>query len=439
MGLLKENKNFFKLWLGQLVSILGDQIHFIALMVLIQNVFGNIVVTGTVMMVTALPKIIFSPFAGVFVDRWSLKKTMVVSDLIRMVLVGLIPILFYLIESPSMSIILILTFLISTVSVFFYPAKSASIPTLVEKDKLLEANSLSGTTQMMISLLGLLGGAVLVSMIGTTMAFILDASTFLISAIAISFINYPAKQKELSNSEEAAKSYENQEKSTYLTELKLGAKYVAKDQVLRFMLSFFTTIMLIAGALNVLFFAYIEDVLHQDASTIGYIMGANMIGMIIGMLTIPKVAGKVSKVKLLVWSTIIFAFTFSSFSWVNQLALAIPLMVVNGVGNGILNISSSTIFQEYIQENMRGRVFSVLDSIVNSAAMISMLPAAWLAQQYGVENIFRTAAIFILIVFVLSVRKAGVISVLLEEHNQVERLSKEENELQVANAGVNSI
>ena len=79
-------------------------------------------------------------------------------------------------------------------------------------------------------------------------------------------------------------------------------------------------------------------------------------------------------------------------------------MLINGIGNGMLNIASNTIFQEYIKENMRGRVFSVLDSVTNSAAIISMLPAAWLAQQFGVENIFRAAGI---ILFVYSSKEEG--------------------------------
>lgn len=398
MSMIWNNKNFVKLWFGQLVSILGDQIHFIALMVLIQNFFGDIVVTGTVMMVTALPKVLFSPFAGVLVDRWPLKMTMIVSDLIRMVLVLLIPLLFFVAETPNMTIIFVLTFLISTVGVFFYPAKTASIPTLVEKENLLTANSISGTTQMIISLAGLLGGAVLIALTGTTVAFIFDASTFLISAISVSFIQYPKKKMEAET--------ENNNVS-YLSELKSGAKYVVGDKLLRFMLIFFTSIMLIGGAVNVSILAYVEDVLKMDVSNIGYLFSANMVGMIIGMALITKITKKYPKEKLLIWSTFIFSISITNIAWTDQLYLVIPFMVINGLGNGILNVVSSTIFQEYVKESMRGRVFSVVDAVVNSAAVLSMLPAAWLIKTFSVETVLFSAGVLVFIIFIIGIKKAN--------------------------------
>lgn len=401
MRALWNNKNYLKLWFGQSVSIIGDQLHFIALMVLIQETFGNIIITGSILMVSALPKVLFSPFAGVLIDRWSLKRTMVISDLLRMVLVLLIPFMFYYLELTNMTLVLVITFLISTVSVFFYPAKSASIPTLVEKENLLKANSLSGTTQMVLALFGLLGGALLVAIIGTTTAFIIDSITFLISAIFIALIKFPQKDK-------SAKK-ESLSTKVYLKELKQGANYIVNNQILRFMLSFFAAIMLLGGALNVLLFAYVEEVLKQDASYIGYLMSANMVGMIIGIALIPKITKRYPKEKLLVWSTLIFAIAISSLAFTTNEAIVLSLMVVQGLGNGILNIVASTMFQEYIDENMRGRVFSVIDATVNSAAMLSMLPAAWLAQTFGVTNVVLTIAVLIFIIFVISLKKVNII------------------------------
>lgn len=393
-----QNKNFVKLWIAQAISIFGDQIHFIALMVLIQNFFGDILVTGTVMLVAALPKVIFGPFVGVLIDRWSLKKTMVISDILRAILVLSIPFLFYVLETTSMTVILIITFLISTISVFFYPAKSASIPTLVAKDKLLTANSISATTQTSISLLGLLGAAVLVAVIGTTWAFIIDTASFIASALAVSLIKYPKKE---------TKTKEKLDAKLYMSELKIGLKYIINDKVLRFMLSFFISLMLIGGAINISYFAYIDQVLKEDASIIGYIYGANMIGMLIGVTLIPKIVKKYPKEKLLVWSTLIFAFTVSSIAWVDTLTLVIPIMVINGLGNGILNVVSNTIFQENVKETMRGRVFSVIDALVSSAAIISMLPAAWLAQKFGVTNVFTAAGILIFFLFIISFKRVN--------------------------------
>lgn len=300
-----------------------------------------------------------------------------------------------------MTLVLVITFLISTVSVFFYPAKSASIPTLVEKENLLKANSLSGTTQMVLALFGLLGGALLVAIIGTTTAFIIDSITFLISAIFIALIKFPQKDK-------SAKK-ESLSTKVYLKELKQGANYIVNNQILRFMLSFFAAIMLLGGALNVLLFAYVEEVLKQDASYIGYLMSANMVGMIIGIALIPKITKRYPKEKLLVWSTLIFAIAISSLAFTTNEAIVLSLMVVQGLGNGILNIVASTMFQEYIDENMRGRVFSVIDATVNSAAMLSMLPAAWLAQTFGVTNVVLTIAVLIFIIFVISLKKVNII------------------------------
>lgn len=385
-----RNSNFVKLWLGQLVSLLGDQIHFIALMVLIQNIYGNIVITGTVMMVTAIPKVIFSPFAGVLVDRWPLKKTMIISDLLRMLLVLSIPFIFNILEITSMSIIFLITFLISTVSVFFYPAEQASIPTIVKKENLLEANTLTSTTQSVISILGYVGGAVLVSLIGTTWVFIIDSLTFLTSAMFVVTINYPKKEVLEKNS--------NSKITEFFQEFKSGATYVFNNSLLKFILFLLASLLLVAGAVNVLVFAYIDEVLHQDTSIVGYIYGANMFGMLLGMLLISKITKKYPKEKVLVFCTFIFAFSITCYSFIETLLILTFIVIINGIGNAILNVINNTILQESTDETMRGRVFSFMNSIVNSASIISMLPAAWLASKFGVQNVFLVSGLLILLI-----------------------------------------
>ncbi|MFH1394659.1 MAG: MFS transporter, partial [Candidatus Omnitrophota bacterium] len=145
-------KNFFSLWLGQIISEFGDRLNQMALIALVYSKSpGSVIALAKVLFFVVVPVFVIGPVAGVYVDRWDRKKVMIISDVLRGVLVLTIPVFVYF---KLMIPVYIAVFFIFSATRFFLPSKMALIPAIVSKEKLLVANSLSNTTRMLATILG---------------------------------------------------------------------------------------------------------------------------------------------------------------------------------------------------------------------------------------------------------------------------------------------
>ena len=158
-----RQRNFFLLWVGQFISIIGDWVLFIALPFYTYSLTGSVLATGAMFIISTLPRLVLGSVAGVFVDRWDRKRTMIVADVLR---VGLIAMLLLVRSRDGLWLIYTSAFLESIVSQFFNPAKSAIIPLLVGENDLLPANSLNGLSDALTRLLGSALGGILMGWIG---------------------------------------------------------------------------------------------------------------------------------------------------------------------------------------------------------------------------------------------------------------------------------
>jgi MFS family permease len=151
MFTILRQRNFALLWWGQLISAIGDWMLRIALPIYVYDQTGSALGIGTMFIVQTLPRVLFGSLAGVFVDRWNRKRTMVISDLAQTVLV----LLLLIGSSPErLWVIYLVAFVQSTISQFFGPAKEAIIPHLVAEPQLVAANSLNALSQALIFLIG---------------------------------------------------------------------------------------------------------------------------------------------------------------------------------------------------------------------------------------------------------------------------------------------
>ena len=165
-----KSRNFQRLWWAQLVSQFGDRINQLALVGLIaERVPGSAMELAKLMAFTIIPVFLIQPFAGVFVDRWDRRATLLICDVIRGVLVLTIPFVF--LSGGSMVPIYIVVFLAFCFSRFYSPAKMSIIPDLVEKESLLMANTLVSTTGMIAFVLGCALGGFLVDRYGARNGF----------------------------------------------------------------------------------------------------------------------------------------------------------------------------------------------------------------------------------------------------------------------------
>ncbi len=192
---LFAQRDFAALWWGQFVSILGDRLNYLALGGLLLEHTGRFADTrqsslllGVLGNVMLAPVLLFAPFAGPWVDRWNHRRTMLVSDTLRGLLVLAIPVAYAATHHIGTSFTIV--FLLFTCNVFFLPAKSAITPEIVPADQLLAANSLLSIAGIAATAIGSLWGGWVVDHWGWRSALWIDAASYLVSVVSIAWIRY---------------------------------------------------------------------------------------------------------------------------------------------------------------------------------------------------------------------------------------------------------
>jgi MFS family permease len=187
---LATNGPFSAMWLGQVVSSLGDRVHQVALVYLVARATDSSpLALGLVFAAMTLPSVIVGPVAGALVDRWDRKQVMVASDLIRAVIVCLIPVA----SGLHVGLVVGLVFVLAAVSSFFRPARSAALPQVVPAEDLLTANSSIWIADTVSDLAGYSLGGLFVAFLGSSLAlaFWIDSLSYLISGALVAAVVIP--------------------------------------------------------------------------------------------------------------------------------------------------------------------------------------------------------------------------------------------------------
>ncbi|MBU7019077.1 MAG: MFS transporter [Theionarchaea archaeon] len=349
-------RGFLLLWTGQAVSFIGDQFHFIAIMGLLLYEYNvSSVEVGTLMVALSAPSLIIGPLAGVYVDRWSRKWVMIVSDIIRGILVILIPL------TTSLWQIYLIMFLVSSVSRFFFPAFNSALPNIVPREHLLKANSLSQTTFNASLVVGPALGALMVGWTGYTMVFIIDGLSFFFSALMIFRIHLL----------EETKTGRGGAKEVF-AQMKEGFTLIRRERPILFVVSIFSGIMFLIGGINVLLLIFVRDILGMGIVHIGVLSGFQGAGMALGALAVGFIGGKVAKRSLMLLGTFLVGSFLALFGVNLHLIVSYGLMFLIGVSVSTLNIPATTLLQEVVPDDIRGRVFGVQGTLVQTFSIISI-------------------------------------------------------------------
>jgi len=383
--------DYRRLWFGQVVSNIGTAISSLALLFFAYYLTGSALAMAILSIARVVPVVIFSGFIGVYVDRWDRKKIMVGSDLLRTILILLIPLSIHFPQNvPTIYWVYLLTFLYASVDAWFYPARNASIPNLVETEELVTANSLSQMTFQLIQLtIPPLGGALIAILAPDYfLAFAINSITFVISAISLVGIAANLKpQNEIA------------EKERLMEQISAGAKVVIQNAILSFIFVFAILLAVSSGILNALLLPHLQGSLGLSESDVGLIMG---VGAGVGMVAAIYL-GKKSDLKrplaLINIAGIIAGIAVIGFSLSDGfLGVVLSWMIIASV-DVILNIPLSVIMQRLVADEMRGRVFSLLSIAFTSFQVIGMgLGGVW-AETIGstVLPLFASGLAFFLV------------------------------------------
>ena len=380
-----KNRNFFFLWVGQILSQLGDRLGQMALIGFVYlRAPGSAVEIAKILSFTIIPVFLIGPLAGVYVDRWDRRRTMFICDFLRAALVAVIPL--FLFYTRSLSVIYILIFLIFSIGRFFIPAKLSIIPDLVKKEYLLMANSLVNITGMIAAVLGFGIGGVLVEWLGAKGGFYLDALSFLVSGGLIFFIAIKATAKvRIGEFGQFGKEIVGVIGKSVFQEIKEGIIYFIKQKEIRFTASIMFLLWSALGAVYVVFIVFVQNTLHSATKDLGLLIMFLGSGLFLGSVIYGRFGHRLSHYKIIFLSLIlsgimlvVFAFTLQRYPYfLSAAALSLAL----GIVISPIMIASNTIIHNISESQMMGKIFSSMEMVMHLGFILFMFLSSILAER----------------------------------------------------------
>lgn len=380
---LVTNTQFSKLLLAQTVSSFGDWVGFVAVTALVINRGGQVgayAVAG-VMVARMLPGILFGPIAGAIVDRFNRKTLMITADISRGTLYALMPLL-----GPLWAIFL-LSFVIESLALLWTPARDASLPNLVPRRQLANANALGLlTTYGTLPLGGLVfafltGGSDLLPWLRDnpeSLALWLDAGTFATSALLVSRIQMPPR---------AQRSLARFDLSRAGKDIADGFRFLREHSLASAMTLGIVAAFSAVGAVLALGPIFARDALGAGNTGWGVLVTSFGIGMGIGMASSNKVVEFVDREYVFVYSIIAAAATLFVLALMPGIELAAVITVVLGAFCGSAWVSGYVLLQENVTDEFRGRTFGALTVLSRLGLFLSLTLFPILAGTVGEHDL----------------------------------------------------
>jgi MFS family permease len=397
---LARDARFSAVWLAGTISLFGDRLHQIAIGVMVLSVTGSALQTGMVFLAATLPNLLLGPIAGTFVDRWNQKHVMVVSDLLRAGLVLFIP----FIADANMLLVYPVVFGITTISLFFRPAKAAVIPRIVRRDDLMAANGAIWTGETMADIAGYPLAGVFVAFLGTNLAlaFWIDSVTYLVSAVLLAGVIVPPLVREAGPRVSGAVA-------AFIDELRDGWQFLRRDAALFQNTLVSLLAQLSIGATLALTVVYAQRSL--DGDTIPYpesyaiLEAAIGLGNLVGGFVIGAIGARLRKGWLVVSGFLVMGLATVALGLTSNEVVAVVAALVIGVFNLVYVIPSQTLFAERTPAGLMGRVVAIRSSLVMGALTGAMAVSSGLADQVD-------AGLIIALSGLLTILAAGVAAAL---------------------------
>ena len=379
IALLRRNRNFRQLWLGQVVSQMGDWFDTIALYTIILKLTGSGRYVGLLLVARFVPSFFFGPISGVVADRFSRQRIMIVSDLLRAIVV----LGFLFVRRPDqLWIIYVLTVFQLGLSTFFEPAKTAAIPSIVEDRELVAANAISSVTWSAMLTIGAAIGGFITGWFGTDVAFILDAATYLLSAALIAGIRVPKRKKR-----------ERQKLSLGrllgISETIEGIRYV-KDRPRVLAVLLVKPAWGLGGGILTLLAVFGERIFpvgKNAAQGIGVLFAARGIGTAVGPIVARRISGEANtRMQTSIGLAFMLAGAFYiAFGSATSFIFALVVLGIAHCGGSIIWVFSTVILQRTVEDNFRGRVFAAELALVTLTMAASNYLTGELLDRYQIS------------------------------------------------------
>ncbi|WP_155348424.1 dTMP kinase [Acrocarpospora pleiomorpha] len=377
------NAPFRRLWTAMSVCSLGDWLNIIALTALAGNLTQDdgyqtqSLAIGGVFIAKMLPAILLGPVAGAFADRFDRRLTMVLADVSRFAVVLSIPLV------GSYQWIVIATFLVECVNLFWVPAKDATVPNLVPKDRLEEANQLNllvtyGTAPLAAALFALL--SVTVNVIGSLAPSFSGQPTDL--ALGINALAYLVSGALIFTLRDIPRGHVGAATPSVLRQIVEGWRFVGANRTVRGLIIGMLGAFAAGGAVVGVAKTYVEVLGGGDAAY-GTVFGAVFVGMALGMFFGLRLLRELSRRRLFGLSIILAGTVLVAIALIHNLVIVVMLTVVLGACAGIAWIIGYTMIGLEVEDQLRGRTFSFLQSLARVVLLMVVAFGSTLAGLFG--------------------------------------------------------
>ena len=405
-----RNKRFRKLWLSGFISGVGDWLVIGLLIPLVSTLSGgsSFAVAG-IMIAKIIPSLLFSSVIGVFVDRFDRRRLMIACDLARALLS------LFLLTTNSLGAIYLVVLLMEVASLFFNPARNALIPRIVAPEEVTIANGLAYTTQQASMIIGLtmsgaimaaveavvrallasgvpfidlLAGPLQVALLGPRAGVVVNSATFVISALVLSTIRIDVRQ-------------ERPEGKFDLSLIGRDAResfvFLGEHRELRGLLVTIGLAILGGGAILTVGLAYVQDILAHGipvleqfealqsliAAPQTFVLVLLALGMVAGAVIAPRLAERIPLQMLFLGAVATFGVAMLLFALIGVYWVALLFSVTAGFCVACLTVAGNTYVVRTVSDEIRGRVFTAMESVTRVSLLLSMMVVAPLADLLG--------------------------------------------------------
>lgn len=387
LGVLRR-RNFALLWLGGLVSMAGDWALYIVLPFYVYEISGSTLATGAMFMAETLPRVLLGSVAGVFVDRWDRRLTMIVADVLR---AALLLLLLVVRTVDQLWIVYLVAFAEAAISQFFGPAVSALLPCLVDEEQLLRANSLNAATGEAVRLVAPALGGALMGPLGFGGVVLLDVASYAISAVMVLLIalprsatgepppplarpvpQNPAPANVAGVSAGWASLWPVAVLSVWRDWLS-GLRLVKRDRLVAGLFIVMGVVMVGQGIINTLLVAFVKESLHGGARELGWLASAQGVGGLAGASLLGRLGGLLPPARLIAGGWVMTGLLVAATANSRSLWLALPLVALAGLPAMAAVVPVHTLLQQGVADRYRGRVFGTFNT---TNALLTLLGLA---------------------------------------------------------------
>lgn len=369
-GLIRTNRNFRNLWTAQTGSTVGDWFNQVALAQTTLSVTNSAVDMGFVLLAKSLPGFLLGPLLSPLVDRFNKKKIMIITDLLRAIFALSFIVAIY---TKAAFFLYAGAFILGLTGVMFYPASQALIPSIVRKEEITEANSISSTTSGVVSVISTILGGIVSSLVSPAICFLINSFTYLWSAFYVSKITVTEDKPQASR------------EFKYFRSLAEGFIEVKKNAIARSIIIIGISWGLAGGGYYILIPLIGDTLFKLEGVGIGLLYAVDGLGVIVGSLIVKNyIKSNIRRSSLWYgYAYLLQAVFFTGITLSQNIFMAVFMLFCMRVSSGIIIPLDTSLMQLNTDPSVRGRVFSLHGSTYGGFMQLSYVTSGLLFQHAG--------------------------------------------------------